>query len=49
MKAVAVHQKTAPKPPRQIAVETPMIFPVPTREAVELKLAGAAVKLTVVK
>ena len=28
-------QKTAPGPPRQIAVEIPMIFPVPTRDAVE--------------
>ena len=28
-------QNTAPAPPRQIAVDTPTIFPVPTREAVE--------------
>ena len=28
-------QKQAPGPPRQIAVETPIIFPVPTRDAVE--------------
>ena len=28
-------QKHAPGPPRQIAVETPTMLPVPTREAVE--------------
>lgn len=28
-------QKMAPGPPRQIADETPTMFPVPTREAVE--------------
>ena len=28
-------QKQAPGPPRQIAVDTPMILPVPTLEAVE--------------
>lgn len=29
------HPETEPGPPRQIAVETPRIFPVPTRDAVE--------------
>ena len=33
--AVTHIQKIAPAPPRQIAVDTPMILPVPTREAVE--------------
>ena len=33
--AVIHIQKIAPGPPRQSAVETPMMFPVPTREAVE--------------
>jgi len=28
-------QKTAPAPPKQIAVETPTMFPVLTRDAVE--------------
>ena len=32
-------QKTAPGPPRQIAVDTPMIFPVPTLEAVDTSMA----------
>ena len=32
-------QKQAPGPPRQIAVDTPMMFPVPTREAVETSIA----------
>ena len=33
--AVIHIQKIAPNPPRQIAVDTPMMFPVPTREAVD--------------
>ena len=33
--AVIHIQKMAPNPPRQIAVETPMILPVPTRDAVD--------------
>ena len=33
--AVIHIQKIAPKPPRQIAVETPMMLPVPTRDAVD--------------
>ena len=28
-------QNTAPKPPRQMAVDTPTILPVPTRDAVD--------------
>ena len=32
-------QKTAPGPPRQIAVDTPMMLPVPTREAVDTSIA----------
>lgn len=32
-------QKQAPGPPRQIAVDTHMMFPVPTREAVETSIA----------
>ncbi len=32
-------QKHAPGPPRQIAVETPMMFPVPTLEAVDTSIA----------
>ena len=28
-------QKIAPAPPRQMAVDTPTMFPVPTRDAVE--------------
>ena len=32
-------QKHAPGPPRHIAVETPMMFPVPTREAVDTSIA----------
>ena len=28
-------QKTAPGPPKHRAVETPMMFPVPTRDAVD--------------
>ena len=32
-------QKQAPGPPRQIAVETPMMFPVPTLDAVETSIA----------
>ena len=32
-------QKHAPGPPRQIAVETPMMFPVPTRDAVDTSIA----------
>ena len=35
MTAITHIQKTEPGPPRQIAVETPRIFPVPTRDAVE--------------
>ena len=35
MRAMAHIQKTAPGPPRQIAVEMPMMLPVPTRDAVE--------------
>ena len=31
---MTVIQNAAPAPPRQIAVETPMIFPVPTQLAV---------------
>ena len=30
-----VREKPAPGPPKQIAVETPMMLPVPTREAVD--------------
>ena len=33
--AVSHIQNTAPGPPRQMAVEIPAIFPVPTREAVD--------------
>ena len=29
-------QNTAPTPPRQMAMETPAMLPVPTREAVEI-------------
>lgn len=32
-------QKTDPGPPRQIAVDTPIIFHVPTREAVDTSIA----------
>ena len=32
-------QKQAPGPPRHIAVDTPMMFPVPTLEAVETSIA----------
>lgn len=32
-------QKQAPGPPRQIAVDTPMMFPVPTLEAVDTSIA----------
>ena len=32
-------QKHAPGPPRQIAVETPIMLPVPTLEAVETSIA----------
>ena len=35
MTAMIHIQKTDPKPPRQMAVDTPMILPVPTRDAVE--------------
>ena len=31
-------QKHAPGPPRHIAVETPMMFPVPTLEAVDTNM-----------
>ena len=33
--AVIHIQKMAPAPPRQMAVDTPMMLPVPTRDAVE--------------
>ena len=33
-------QKMAPGPPRQRAVDTPMIFPVPTRDAVDTMRAA---------
>ena len=33
--AVIHIQKIAPKPPRQMAMETPMMLPVPTRDAVD--------------
>ena len=36
MIAVIHIQKTEPKPPRQIAVETPTMLPVPTLDAVEI-------------
>lgn len=32
-------QKTDPGPPKQIAVDTPMMLPVPTREAVDTSIA----------
>ena len=32
-------QKQAPGPPMQIAVDTPMMFPVPTLEAVDTSIA----------
>ena len=32
-------QKHAPGPPRQIAVDTPIMLPVPTLEAVETSIA----------
>jgi aspartyl/asparaginyl-tRNA synthetase len=35
IKAIIHIQKTEPKPPMQSAVETPMMLPVPTRDAVE--------------
>ena len=35
MKAMIHIQNTEPNPPRQIAVETPTMLPVPTRDAVE--------------
>ncbi len=37
--AVTHIQKIAPGPPRQIAVDTPMMLPVPTRDAVEIMSA----------
>ena len=35
MRAMTHIQNTAPYPPQQMAVEMPMILPVPTREAVD--------------
>ena len=34
-KAMSCIQNTAPGPPKQIAVDTPIMLPVPTRDAVD--------------
>lgn len=43
-KADKIIQKTAPAPPNEIALETPIIFPVPTVEAREVIAALKEVK-----